>query len=65
MPYVKFICVKCGYRHRCEAKLYADEFAGVPTMPLCFQGLTNGIDEYGEPKDKAEFEYIECVLNEV
>jgi len=65
MPYVKFVCVKCGYRERCVALIYGNEFSGVPTPPLCFQGLTDGVDDYGEPRDNAEFEYIECKLDEV
>lgn len=60
MPYVKFICVECGYKRRCEAKTYDDTFNGVPEHPLCFHGL---IDDHGE--DKSNFEYIECKLDEV
>jgi hypothetical protein len=60
MPVVTFICVKCGYKHRCEAKTYDDSFSGVPEKPMCFQGL---IDENGD--DKSEFEYITCNLDEI
>ena len=59
MPYVKFICVKCGYKLRCEAKTYSDEFRGKPAPPLCFEGF---MDENGD--DRANFEYIECKLDE-
>jgi len=65
MPFVEFVCIKCGYLERCVAKIYAREFKGKPAPPLCLQGLTTGIDSMGEPKDKAEFEYVQCVLNEV
>lgn len=60
MPYVKFVCVKCGYKMRCEAKLYAREFKAKPAPPLCFEGK---IDESGD--DISDFEYIECRLDEV
>ena len=60
MPVVTFICVKCGYKNRCEAKTYADEFSGVPDHPLCFHGL---LDDDGD--DKAQFEYIGCKLDEI
>lgn len=60
MPYVKFICVKCGYTSRCEVKLYAREFNCRPNQPLCLIGL---VDDNGN--DGSEFEYIECRLDEV
>jgi hypothetical protein len=60
MPYVKFICVKCGHSHRCEVKTYEVSFSRVPDAPLCFNGL---IQDDGS--DKADFEYIECRLDEV
>lgn len=60
MPVVTFICVKCGYKKRCVAKLYDDEFSGVPAGPLCFQGL---VDDNGG--DISKFEYIDCNLSEV
>lgn len=65
MPYVEFVCVKCGHNERCVSRIYSNSFDGLPTPPLCFQGLTDGIDEYGEPKDKAHFEYTVCRLDKI
>lgn len=60
MPYVKFVCVKCGYKKRCEVKTYDESFNGVPARPLCIHGLI-----VNDGEDKADFEYIECKLDEL